>query len=114
MPQNYDPNDDDACTAILVALAWLVMICAVAMIICCVLGGCATYTVDQATGEGTSYGFLRNISAANKTTVVVAPDGTTTTTTEEAISSTSTTADLLLGMDKLLGTAVDGASKIKP
>jgi hypothetical protein len=95
-------------------LCWaLVLICAGAYIAISLVG-CATYKIDPATGEGTSYGFLRDLAVTTETIVEEKEDGTLVTTTKQSIATKSTTADVLLGFDKLLGTATATAEKLKP
>lgn len=90
----------------------------VALVIAGLLGwlscGCAYYKVDRETGEGRSYGFLRNLAATRETVLEVRPDGTRVETVRETTTTSSTTGDVLLGMNELLGTAVDAAEKAKP
>lgn len=74
------------------------------------LQGCAWYKVDPDTGEGESFGFLRSMTVSE--TIVVTPDGTRTES--RTISTQSNTGDVLLGANELLGTVVEGASKVSP
>lgn len=69
------------------------------------LSGCATVVERDAQGNVVrqieSSGFLRNANYSS-----TSPDGTVTT-----LSTQSTTSDILLGLDKLTGTLIDGAGK---
>ena len=80
------------------------------------LCGCASSRFSEDLMDGDSYGFLRNHSA-EKTTIAEEfnPDGTlkSRTTTTTRIGTESTTSDMLLGMNELLGTAIEGAEKAK-
>jgi hypothetical protein len=78
--------------------------------------GCARHNMSDDLLTRQSYGFLRN-HAAKKTEIreILNPDGTVkeTITTITEVKTESTTSDILLGANELLGTAVDGASKVK-
>lgn len=76
--------------------------------------GCAHYTVDRETGEGSSYGFLRSMSVERETIIEFRADGSRVETCREKIVTTSNTADILMGANELLGTVVDGAAKAMP
>lgn len=92
------------------ALTWLdwlfIFFLAVIVASLCLCSGCASVIERDASGNVVrqidSRGFLRNAnySQTNK-------DGTVTT-----LSTESTTSDILLGLDKLTGTLVDGAGKV--
>lgn len=95
-----------------------------AILLLSIFCGCATHNFSEDLLDGGSVGFLRNHSAErgeSQETIVeeFADDGRITrrTTTRKIpamkVSTQSSTADLLLGMNELLGTAVDGASKVK-
>ena len=88
-------------------LAWLAFLAAMvaAMLFC---NGCAGIKIERdSTGAVigvTSYGFLRTAAVKTKN-----KDGE-----ELSISTESQTGDMLLGMNKLLGTATATAEKLKP
>jgi hypothetical protein len=109
------PNDDGNEEGLLLEyLCWTLVIVCMGIYLAVSLAGCATYKVDPATGEGTSYGFLRDLTVTTETIVEEREDGTLVTTTKQSIATKSTTADVLLGFDKLLGTATATAEKLKP
>lgn len=81
------------------------------------LQGCAhqeTYIIDPVTGEKIitggmdSYGVFKNIAETRKY------DPATGKLIEVTTQSTSTTAEIMLGANELLGTMVEGASKVSP
>lgn len=104
-------QDGERCgiTAIAVVLAIAAMLAAVFLAMG--LSGCASYSVDRETGEGHSWGFLRSISVTETRTY--GPDGKVTAETV-TISTASNTGDVLMGANEVLGTMIDGASKVKP
>lgn len=109
MNNTPEPNTDAERAAI--AGIWVVLAVAAALVVFLVAtSGCAYYRVDVETGEGQSYGFLRSMTVAE--TIITAPDGTRTES--RTISTQSNTGDVLLGANELLGTMVEGASKVKP
>jgi hypothetical protein len=95
-------------------MCWALLVLIVAFLLLVAFTGCAHYSINPATGEGSSYGFLRNMSVAEETIIEERADGTIVTTSKKAVTTTSTTADVLLGFNELLGTAVDAAAKVKP
>ena len=75
------------------------------------LAGCASYTIRDSCGnvisQGSATGFLRTITVIEK----YDKDGLVT---ERKISTDSTTKEILMGLDKLLDSGINTASKIKP
>jgi hypothetical protein len=73
----------------------------------CLLTGCAGIDIDKKTGSIKAYGFFRTVT--EKKTYY--KDGSIK---EHTVSTDSTTKDVLLGLDKLVDSAVNTAAKIKP
>lgn len=92
-------------------LAWLMFLAAVAIValgIAASMSGCAHYSVNPATGEGSSYGFLRSMTVSRTF------DPATGKMVQETIATQSTTGDVLMGLNELTGTLVDAAGKARP
>lgn len=81
------------------------------VVLLAMLCGCASYTVDRATGTGSSYGFLRSMSVTE--TRAYGPDGKLVSETV-IIDTKSTTGDVLMGLNEIGGTLVNAAEKVKP
>jgi len=75
------------------------------------LQGCAYYEVDRETGSGNSWGFLRSLTVTETTTYD--KDGNVQAETV-TISTESTTGDVLMGINEIGNTLVDGYQKVKP
>lgn len=105
-PQFDDGQEKVAWGFILVMLA---LVAALALMATC--SGCAHYSVDRATGTGSSYGFLRSMSVTETRTYNA--DGKLLSETV-VIDTKSTTGDVLLGINEIGGTLVDAAQKVKP
>jgi hypothetical protein len=85
----------------------LIFVAIMALIMACCFGCASVFERD---GQGNiirqidSRGVLRNANYSK----TIHPDGTETI----SLSTESTTSDLLLGLDKLTGTLIDGAGKV--
>jgi hypothetical protein len=89
----------------------LLMALIIALLLAYMACGCASYTVDRATGKGSSYGFLRSMSVTETRTY--GADGKVLSETV-TINTQSTTGDVLMGLNEIGGTLVNAAEKVKP